>query len=96
MIKIEIISLRIFKRSIFLNILPDESTKDSTNNEIIKNATIQSKLIEKQLKQIEGSGQIFDAFRELKETLKCLEKTLIEASKPKKLVFMETKNDEQA
>ena len=84
-----------FLRSIFLNVLPDESAKNLRDNEIIKNATIQSKLIEKQLKQIEGGGQIFDTFKELKETLKGLEKTLIEASKPKKLVFMETKNDEE-
>ena len=48
------------------------------------------------MKQIEGSGEIFNTFNELKETLKGLEKTLIEASKPKKLVFMETKNDEQS
>lgn len=85
-----------FLRTIFLNILPDQSTKDSRDIEIIKNATIQSKLIEKQLKQIEGSGEIFDTFKELKETLKGLEKTLIEASKPKKLVFMETTNEEKA
>ena len=84
-----------FLRSIFLNLLPDESIKDSIDNEIIKNATIQSKLIEKQLKQIEGNGQIYETFKELKETLKGLEKTLIEASKPKKLVFMETNNDEK-
>jgi len=84
-----------FLRSVFLNLLPDKTRKDSKDIEIIKNATIQSKLIEKQLKQIEGSGQIFDTFRELKETLKALEKTLIEASRPKKLVFMETKNEEQ-
>ena len=47
------------------------------------------------MKQIEGSGQILDTFKELKETLKSLEKTLIQASKPKKLVFMETNNEEQ-
>ena len=37
---------------------------------------------------------MLDTFKDLKETLKALEKTLIEASKPKKLVFMETSNDE--
>lgn len=84
-----------FLRSIFLKILPDDPIKDSKDIETIKNATIQSKLIEKQLKQIEGSGQILDTFKELKETLKSLEKTLIQASKPKKLVFMETNNEEQ-
>ena len=83
-----------FLRSTFLKLLPDDSSKSLNNAETIKNATLQSRLIEKQLKQIEGSGQIIDTFKELKETLKNLEKTLIEASRPKKLVFMETKNDE--
>ena len=83
-----------FLRSSFLSLLPNQSSEKSANFETIKNAALQSKILEKQLKQIEGSGQMIDTFKDLKDTLKALEKTLIEASKPKKLVFMETSNDE--